>query len=62
VANGRYHIAQSSQYQNAAFSTELDTVIDDPIWRLLMSTCYGHLRYHIGEIETVKKQLRQNGA
>jgi hypothetical protein len=25
-----------------------------------MSTCYGHLRYHIGEIETVKKQLRQN--
>jgi hypothetical protein len=60
VPNGRSHIAQAPQYQNATFSDELDTIIDVPIWRLLMSTCYGHLRYHIGEIETVKKQLRQN--
>jgi len=62
VPDGRSHIAQTPQYQNSTFSDELETIIDVPVWRLLMSTCYGHLRYHIGEIETVKKQLRQNKA
>jgi len=53
-------LARSAVYKHASFSDELNPAIGKPVWALLLAACFGHLRSHLGEIEAVKRQLRQN--
>ena len=29
-----------------------------PVWQLLIGTCTGHIRYHIGEVQAQRQVLR----
>ncbi len=60
IPDGRGHINQLEAYKNNTFASELNGILNRPVHDLLLSTCYGHLRSHFGEIETIKKQLRSS--
>lgn len=53
------NLENSPVYRDESFSGEIDPVIGKPVWALLLAACFGHLRSHLGEIEAVKRQLRQ---
>lgn len=59
VPNGVANLSQCVAYQGFAFSDEIDGLYGRSVHDLLASTCYGHIRSHFGEIETIVKQCRR---
>jgi len=55
-------LKQLPAYQAFQFPDATTSILNRSVDDLLLSTCYGHLRSHFGEIETVKSQLRATGA
>jgi hypothetical protein len=52
------HMAAYLAYQLPGSREETDDLLGQPIWRLLSGPCIGHLRGHLGELDTLKQILR----
>jgi hypothetical protein len=55
------HQAAYPEYQRPGFRAEVDDPAGMPVWRFLIGPCFGHLRGHLGELETLKQALRVSG-
>jgi hypothetical protein len=59
VPDGPANLSQCTAYQGFEISDEIDGLYARSVHDLLASTCYGHIRSHFGEIETIVKQCRR---
>jgi hypothetical protein len=51
-------LAPYPEYQTPGYQAEIVSLIDQPVWGLLMRPCIGHVHRHLGEIELTKAILR----
>src|SRR5260370_804108 len=52
------HMASYTAYQHPGFRAEIADLLGQPIWRLLIGPCSGHLREHLGELDVLKQVMR----
>lgn len=58
VPDMRAHEAPHPEYQLAAMRAEVEDMVGMPVWRFCNGPANGHLRGHLGEIDTLKQILR----
>jgi len=53
------HMASYKAYQHPGFRAEIADLLGNPIWRLLIGPCSGHMREHLGELDVLKHVMRE---
>ena len=52
------HALSIAAYATDAYREEVASLAGRPLYRLLLSPCYGHVREHMGELLTIQAMLR----
>jgi DinB superfamily len=58
VPDALAHLASYPEYQTAGYLAEVNSLLNQPVWSLLMRPCIGHVHRHLGELELTKALLR----
>jgi DinB superfamily len=53
------HMASYPAYQQPGFRAVIADLLGQPIWRLLIEPCSGHMREHLGELVVLKQVMRR---
>jgi hypothetical protein len=52
------HALMIPGYSTDAYREEVASLAGRPVYRMLLSPCYGHVREHMGELLTIQAMLR----
>ena len=52
------HMSSYPAYQHPGFRVEIADLLGQPIWKLLIGPCSGHMREHLGELDILMQVIR----